>query len=209
LSPLSNLTEIQGIYANNGGYGAPDFRGLESLETIRNLSVFDEPALESLEGFESLQEVGIISLENVPNLRSLAGLNGLQRINQRAYYDDSVGIESLIRRADALEDLSGLDSLVEIDGRIQLEDNRGLESFEGAESLRSAGEFLAIGNPELSSLDGFEGVQTANQLYFQNNPNLPSCEVDALIERVDVQSDRLDPESWTANDQNSPECPGE
>lgn len=210
LSPLRNIKEFLGISINNGSYGAPDFRGLESVERMRSLSVFDESSLTSLKGLESLKEVGVITLDRVPNLKTLDGLNGLERIDDDAFYPENAGVITLIQGANSLTSFEGLDSLASINGRFIVESNSSLTSFEGLESLRDAGEFQIQRNPKLRSLEGLGGVETASQLIFDSNPALPSCEIDRFAEGVDVTGNpKAEMEYWFFNEMNSPDCPSE
>lgn len=209
LAPLSNLEYVDGIRVYPDGFGGYDFRGLENLKETRYIWIESEGSIESLRGFDGLEQIGVLVLRNLPNLESLEGLSSLQTIDDEAYYDDVSGISSTVWRT-GLTDFTGLESLTRVNALFPIRENSQLKSLDGMEGLTEVRRLQVYENPSLESVEGLSSLERVNTISFGENPKLPECRVEELFEGLMVQGDpRIEPQDWTFNEDNNPECPDE
>ncbi|MFW5967460.1 MAG: hypothetical protein ACOCV2_08080 [Persicimonas sp.] len=121
-----------------------------------------------------------LGLNNNAHLDSLHGLEDLETIDN-----------SLIEFNPKLENFEGLESLERIEGRdfITIDTNEGLKSMDGLESLRVIEPTLRItNNKDLEDLRGLESLERiGGNLTIEANARLPECEIDWLVDRVEVE----------------------
>jgi hypothetical protein len=129
-----------------------DFGGLESLKTVGELSIRDNPTLASLRGLDHLSAVeqGLFIAGN-ESLVELAGLESLQ----------TVGESFIVQENPSLRDVAGLRSLVSLvdvanvisaGPLLRFSNNSKLASLRGLASLDVAGTLDVCGNPSLTEL---------------------------------------------------------
>ncbi|MDW3194228.1 MAG: hypothetical protein R8G66_17775 [Cytophagales bacterium] len=89
LEPLTSLDVIGGLRIQRSALA--NFKGLENVTVLSDVSISDNLQLESLEGLGNLKEVGSnIFLKNSPLLTNLEGLNALEKLgNTLSIYDCS------------------------------------------------------------------------------------------------------------------------
>jgi len=165
LSPLSGIITIGGELSVTTNYPLSNFSGLESLEAIGSLRLYNLENISSLAGLESVHLVlGDLRIQQLPNLGSLAGLSGLT----------DVGGKVQIWSNDALTSLTGLENLENVGGSFSLQYNDGLTSIEEASSLQFIGDYLEIiNNDAIQIISGFNALHTiSGYFHFYDNLNL-------------------------------------
>lgn len=128
---------------------------LPRLRAVGALSLYDAPALDSLQGLLRLQEVGgDLSLNRLEALPHLRGLDHVERVGGRLYlFHDT-----------ALTTLDGLGALRQVGGGAQLWELYALtearlpalEALGGRLDLFDADLLVEVSMPELSALGGYE-----------------------------------------------------
>ena len=146
-----------------------DLTGLESLKTVRGLSILDNPTLVRLRGLDNLTTVsGGVFITRNESLVELAGLESLE----------VVGEGLIVEENPSLVDVAGLRSLVSIVDApnvisagplLRFSDNASLFTLGGLASLRDvAGTFDVCGNPSLSELPLGSDVRAERMFFLYN-----------------------------------------
>ncbi|WP_435579200.1 hypothetical protein, partial [Gilvibacter sp.] len=165
-----------------------DLTPLSGLNSVRTLTIADNPLLTNLSGLETLttmatDDFGLIiqnntALEDITALSGLTGtigfsiviqdnpallsLDGLQNITNPS--DDDV----VIINNDALVNLQGLNSITTTDDMI-IRDNDNLLSLDGLDSFSFTGTLEIGNNDQLASLDGLTAFDTLFGLSIYDN----------------------------------------
>ena len=146
LSPLSNLTTVNGDFWLHDCPLLTNFNGLSSLSTVTlNFWIYNFPALTDLSGLSSVNTVGSLLVDNCDLLTDLSGLEGITYLK----------FNLAIRNNDQLQSLNGLSNLATIDlGGFFITNNAVLPNLDGLSSLNSIGDrFLVNHNPMLTNID--------------------------------------------------------
>lgn len=127
------------------------------------------------------------AVESNEHLESLGGLEDLERIGTE---DESY---AYVKENHSLKSLEGLDSLQHVEGSLQIDWNDDLQSLDGLESLETVSRTLDIDlNKSLTSLRGLESLESVGgNLKISYNESLADCEIDWLVDRVEVEG-RID-----------------
>ncbi|MEZ4850899.1 MAG: T9SS type A sorting domain-containing protein [Bacteroidia bacterium] len=196
LTPLSNLTSIEGNLIINQNTILTSLSGLSGITSVGNvLTLYDNPVLPDVNGLSGLTSVGGVSSVGLMMARNhvLSDLDGFSNLA-------SITGSLTINDCDALENLEGFNSLDTIGGRLVIINNDNLEKLKGLQSLNSVGginignnpllyhfnhlsgissgvEFLAINNNEsLTNLNGLSGISSVTgNVNIHGNDDLGSC----------------------------------
>jgi hypothetical protein len=150
---FSQDATFAGDYTIDGEDTAADIGELANIECITGGLYISNTALSSLAGLESLQRVGFLKIYNNDALTSLNGLENLTSVSGalRIYNNDALtslsGLENLISvggdlsisENDALTSLGGLGNLSELAGVLCIEENDALPACEVENLARSLG----------------------------------------------------------------------
>src|SRR5690606_24642281 len=74
----------------------------------------------------------------------------------------------------SITNLSGLSQIIEVDGYLQIMSSLTLNSLSGLDNLQSVGDFLRIGDINVSTLTGLDNLSSVsgNFIVIENNDNL-------------------------------------
>lgn len=167
LTSLDGLEKLEVVGDELYVTGNPSIVNIDALRGIqevpgRTLHVSSNASLESIHGLENITRVGgSVRIWNNPYLVSLAGLENLTSIGETA---DSDYQDLDIRQNTRLAELDALAGIESIYGHLRLETNNALHTLDGLSNLVKIG----------------QGVTVTNNYY------LPTCEVEALVERVEA-----------------------
>ena len=156
LRGLSSLTYLGGLKI--GRSHQPSLEGLESLETIGSDLVLFSGELENISGLKNLITVSGDFIIGQSELQDLSALGRLESTS------GDFRIISLSR----LADLSGLGSYLVVGGDLEIDDNYTLTSLAGLDLDMRASDEPPVGG----------------SLVITNNPSLPTCEAEALRDRL-------------------------
>ncbi len=131
LSPLANITSIEGYLIIGFNATLADLQGLSNLQSVGgNFTVGINPALPSLNGLSALNSVGgTLTVGLIPNLNNLQGLNNLQ----------FVGGSLVLSELSAIQNLDALSNLNTVEGDLIVTNNGLLADFSGICPLISTG----------------------------------------------------------------------
>ena len=169
LSPLSQITTIDGGMLINFTLGLQNLTGLDNLTSVGgDLKIRDTYVLTDLTGLSNLTTVGGM-LEIYRNY-DLPSLNGLGSVV-------STGGDLRIAICTELTDLQGLESLVTVGGILSVDDNPVLVSMNGLSPSTVGGGLWVRDNPLLTDLSAASGLTSlGTYLSLQNNASLSSLE---------------------------------
>jgi len=176
LDGLNGLEHIAGALELWGNNGLISLDGLDGLRIVGDTFLLrTNPALESLDALRGLTSAHTLSIDNNDALLDVDGLEGLITV---AALD--------ISNNDVLDNLDGLIGLTSVDGLLLLGNNDVLADVDGLASLTHVtGAVVIVGNGSLTDLDGLASLIDAGMgLTVWNNERLPTCEVEALIDRL-------------------------
>jgi PKD repeat protein len=178
LAGLHNTTQLRNVSVSNNPL-LESFAGLNGLEEVHNeFTVNNNPAMSSLHGLNNLGRVGgRMQLMNLPQLSDLSGLESLRDID-RMLVINSIG---------TLSDLTSLQSVERIQEGIQLENIPGLINLNGLQNvdLNYINSSLTLKNmPDLQNLQGLGPVSEFYFLEIDNNPSLSSLSGLDFLETV-------------------------
>ena len=184
MRPFQNITSAEFV----GLSSLPDLETLDGLENLgpkmRVVGLKWNPELRSIEALSGIEELEFFSILGNPKLESLRGLHNLRYLG-----GDEM---TRIHNNDSLRDMSGLEGLVRADGVIELLYNDNLASTRGLDRLEHIHALLVRSNASFTELDeGLGSLETAYGLLFRDNPKLEQCEIDRLLEHVEVMDDVL------------------
>jgi pimeloyl-ACP methyl ester carboxylesterase len=168
LEGLSSLTRVHGILNIYWNYGLTTLHGIEQLEKVGALTVYNNDLLTNLQGLDGLHVIeGNTWIADNSVLQSMHGLNGLDSIHGQLYIDEN----------DFLQNLSGLDNLISAN-EVRIEQNPSLYSLTGLENLTTLPNGLIIFlNLGLVNLGNFEKLEHVGQrLWITFNPLIESLE---------------------------------
>jgi hypothetical protein len=205
---LDSLTTIGGE-ARFDRCSVTSTTGFGMLEAIEgDLRVF-ESYFASLEAFGRLERIGgDLRFAMASGLSDLTGLGRLTSIGGDLDAQDGgpsslAGLESLAHIGGDLRltmvsvpDLTGLSALTAVDGSFELVANWQLVTLEGVDALETVGGRMWIeSNRGLTSLRALSALTSLGEdLDVSNNMSLPTCEAEAL-------RDRLEAAGWTGDAQ--------
>jgi hypothetical protein len=123
-------------------------------------------------------------VEHNDQLKNLRGLDDVTVFGSE--YD---GYSRIIQNEN-LESLEGLDSLRRVNEAFTIQYN-GIESLHGLESLEEVeGDLVIDNNWNLTDLKALESLERVGEdLFVESNENLPRCEIDWLVERIDIEGE--------------------
>lgn len=180
IDALGALESVGGLVRIAGNDLLYDLHGLEALERAGDLMVVDNPLLSSLEAFRGV--VMCIDLD-----LAIRSNHRLRSVGAPAFERQTVVARGLvIEDNSSLEDISGFRPLRVVAGSLVLRGNESLDSLDGAfESLVAVGGDLVISRNGLQSIASFARLASlGGSLEVTDNPDLPTCEVEALRDRL-------------------------
>lgn len=169
LSPLSQITAIDGDVVINFTLGLQNLTGLDNLTSVGgDLEIRDTYVLTDLTGLSNLTTVGgMLEIYRNYDLPSLNGLGSLT----------TVGGGLRIAICPELTDLQGLEGVVDIGENLSIDDNDILVSMNGLAPSTVGGGFWVRDNPLLTDLRAANGLTSiGTYLSLQNNASLSSLE---------------------------------
>lgn len=167
LSPLSQITTIDGDVVINFTLGLQNLTGLENLTSVGgDLEIRDTYVLTDLTGLSNLTTVGgKLEIYRNYDLPSLTGLGSLT----------TIGGGLRIAICPELTDLQGLEGVVDIGENLSLDDNDILVSMNGLSPSTVGGGLWVRDNPLLTDLSAATGLTSiGTYLSLQNNASLSS-----------------------------------
>ena len=151
LNGLNSLNFVPGTLTISGNAILQNLTGLETLTSMSELHIWQNPLLVSLTGLENVVSVGntisILGNENLPNLNGLSGVTTL-------------GFNLEIKSNDNLLSLEGLTSLTSIGKDLVVSFNDSLVNFTGLEGITTIGGFEIEGNEVLQNFEGLNNLTT-------------------------------------------------
>jgi hypothetical protein len=150
---------------------------LGGVVTAGAVIVMGEPDLATLSLPQLTYVTGPVELRTMPALAEL-DLGGLRSIGGRLF----------AYQMPRLSSLGGLDKLEAIGGDLVVQENAGLVGFNGLGALGLVGgDMIVRDNNALTSLAGLSAMtEIGGTLAFANNPRLPTAQIDAFRNRVQV-----------------------
>ncbi|MBX2798968.1 MAG: hypothetical protein KTR31_14925 [Myxococcales bacterium] len=152
------------------------------------LTVLSAPALQQLRSYELHNCDAMTDLGAFPLVTQLQGElriqynTGLQRL---AGFDALEGLaEGTVRFNPALTALSDLGQLNTLTGQLDVTNNRSLPQLD-LQHLREARHLVVAGNEALTELQ-LPALQRAERIGVRDNPLLPHCEVQGVLDDIDV-----------------------
>lgn len=171
LRPLDHFRHFGGLRIT--GMADDRLEGLDSLVSVRWLSIEENPYLEEIVGLKSLEYTsGSLRLYRNPRLRR-PSFPSLREVG---------GLEISVYGG---RDLSGLDSLRYIDGGLKIQNCGSLEGLSGLDSLRRITRVLNLHNNrslEDISILGDKDLSTIDELTITVNPSLSMCHHESICE---------------------------
>ncbi|WP_196889271.1 T9SS type A sorting domain-containing protein [Aureivirga sp. CE67] len=193
LSPLTNITEIQGNLSIIQNSSLNTLSALSSLTKIKNSLKIGQNNLTDLAGLENLAEIGddlfirnentladISALQNITELKSLFFEN-LPQLPNFTGLDNILKIygEFKIVNLDLITDFTGFTNLESIisENYFEIKDNDALVNFEGFDFLDtiSVNDFVVENNNSLLNLEGLDNLVNLTvhfNFVWKNNDNL-------------------------------------
>jgi hypothetical protein len=166
----SSCQRVLSIYARGPGDGFLASRDLSLLARVDEVpsavSVFNMEYLKNVNGLDSVRHIGGgLRIQLNPELQNLEGLSSLESV--------------------AMGDSPQTD--------MYLYGNRKLETLDGLEALKEVGMALIIDDhANLQSIEALESLETVPYLSITDNPKLPTCQAEALAERLDLPDDKVE-----------------
>lgn len=152
-----------------------DLTPLSSLQEVRGAFTINGTALQTLSGLGSLHTVDSLWVGFNKELSAVGSLPALVEANHLVFVSNPK-LQSL----EGLESVQWAKSVAVSSAAV-----RGLEGLEGLQVVEQG---LTISDcPELTSLRALEGLKSVGSLSIHSNPNLPSCEIEWLLGRIEVQ----------------------
>jgi hypothetical protein len=180
LEGLNNLTTVGDGLRIYGCDGLVDLSGLESLSSVRGVSVSSNDSLTSLDGLDSLGDpVTNIGITNNATLTSIAALQGLT----------GAGCQLFVTDNDALVDLNGLENIISVGWRFRIRWNPQLEDISALGSLEIVGE-QSVECLESQSDTDVDGDSDSDCDWYQgvfditHNASLANCDAVEIFERL-------------------------
>ncbi|MFW5966446.1 MAG: hypothetical protein ACOCV2_02955 [Persicimonas sp.] len=172
----------------------PEYPEDEYTDHLQNIEQFCDSKCRSVE----IVLVGNSSYENLEPLSGMQEIQGVLNVYQNEHLQTLGGLDNLttfdaggsIRFNPELENLEGLGALEEITGSDSFSIyNNGIKSMDGLESLEVVEPSLKIhDNKNLEDLRGLESLERIEgNLTIEANARLPECEIDWLVDRVEVE----------------------
>lgn len=182
LTGLRNLTAIGGDLVINQNGVLETLDGLQALQSVGHVDIFDNHRLEELADFQELSRVDSLVVSRNTVLQTLSGLEGIVEVG--GHVDISTNPQ--------LTSLSGLDGVVDV-GSLTIDSNFGLTSLVGLGQVRRIDSDLTIDNNislvDVSSLHGLEHV--GDQVSITNNRELTDVAAQALVDEIDFVGGRV------------------
>lgn len=205
LSPLSNLTTVNGDFWLHDCPLLTNFNGLSSLSTVTlNFWIYNFPALVDLTGLSSVNTVGSLLVDNCDLLTDLSGLEGITYLKFNLAISNNDQLQSLnglsnlttidlggffITRNTILPNLDGLSSLNSIGGRFLVNHNPALANIDALMTLASVGGQLQIAfNHALENVDGLSGLNSIGS-FLEIKINYALQNLDGLAALASVAGD--------------------
>ncbi|WP_437276314.1 leucine-rich repeat domain-containing protein [Sorangium sp. So ce375] len=175
-----------------------DFIGLNELSV---LSLAQNAGLVSLTGLERISDLSVLSIANNPRLTDLRALSGLRNLRNAIEIVGNPALTSLdglgtfsagdgvtesvrLEGNEALVDIDALRGLVRVN-QLVIQDNDALLGLTGLEGLADLDSLIIDENRSLATLRGLGARTIGGWMEIMGNESLPSCEVDAFVERLD------------------------
>lgn len=160
-----------------------DLSFLSNFEDVKHLEITENRGLDSLDGLEWVDTMTpndcidcrtTIVIEGNPELRSLEGLRNLQRTG---------GI-----RIDGNDSIETVDVFSKLEtGTIAILNNQGLKSISGFELMNEIEQSITIqGNSNLRKVDAWPNLTKLGALWVERNRSLNECEVQRILDQLDV-----------------------
>lgn len=197
LSPLSQLTRINGYIIIRDNEALTSLNGLHNLEQLTGkLEVYDNPALENiiLNELDTIGEIDIyqsaglttiemnkleivdghMSIISSPNVESFTSFSNLKRV------EGSLTLQSF----NVLTSYEGFENLNHIDNQLYLGNNSSITDLTGFSGLDYIRNFQLINHAALISLDGFSSTVFIDAVRIKGNPLLTNCVIDPVCEAL-------------------------
>ncbi|WP_438032634.1 leucine-rich repeat domain-containing protein [Sorangium sp. So ce204] len=203
---LGGLTRLRELVITDCGSLA-DLSDLAGVTELSVLSLGHNAGLMSLAGVEQISDLFLLAIANNPRLTDLRHLSGLRNVRNGIEIAANPALTSLdglgsLSEGDGVTDvvrLEGNESLVDIDAlrglvrvsQLVIQDNDALLGLTGLEGLADLDSLIVEGNRSLATLRGL-GARTVNGwIEIMGNESLPSCDVEAFVERLDWVPDSV------------------
>ena len=201
LGGFSSLTDLEGSLHIENTIWPEEAAGIDSFDAFEQLQhiggdifMSDLHGLSSVANFGSLESFGgRLNFTRLEQLESLHGLEGIEELT-----------ELFLLSNNSLVDLQGLDNLTTV-GNLTFWLNESLETLDGLQNLTTvSGNLVIWSNRVLTTLDALENLESVGgrDFWIIRNDILPSCEGEALLDRIDYSGDRLQIE----NNDDEAEC---
>jgi hypothetical protein len=166
----SSCQRVLSLDATGPGDGLRASRDLNILARVDEfpsiVTIFNMEYLKNVNGLESVRHIGDgLHIQLNPELQNLEGLTSLESV--------------------AMGDSPQSD--------MYLYGNPKLETLEGLESLKEVGMALIIDeHANLRSIEALESLEQVKALKITDNPKLPTCQAEALAERLGLPDDKVE-----------------
>jgi len=192
LSPLQNITTIQGHFGISNVFNLNDLSGLESLSFVGGFFAINTSNLENIDALGSLIHIGgdLSLLENL--FADLSSLNNLNYLGGNFIYStDNLISENfdfdpnLINIAGDVNidftgnnvNLYGFSTVTQINGDLIIDGNESIDSLSGFNNLTTAGDNFILKNLDITSVNGFNNLNSiSNDIIILNNNNLTNLD---------------------------------
>lgn len=169
LSPLNQLTTINGRLIIEDNFGLTDLSGLDNLTYIESgIDIENNSSLTSLIGLNGLNTLNCSSCI-IYNNSSLSTLNGLHNVTE-ILGNITIGENNSLTSLTHLGNLSNTSQC-----SLNLGGNDSLYNLQGLEGITELKSLGLISNPNLQNLSGLDNLETVtNSLHIENNNGLSS-----------------------------------
>lgn len=192
LTPLSNLTTVQGELRISTNYSLTSLSGLENITSVGSLFVgYNSNQLTSLSGLNGLETItGNATIGYNDSLTTLTGLDNLQTIGGFLWIYSNTNLNSIsslnnlttianwlqIAVSSNMNSISGFQNLTQVSA-ITLS-NLGITSINEFSNLNPSSVIInLINNTNLTDISGVQNINplSITNLKIYNNPNLATC----------------------------------
>lgn len=170
LSPLANITSVEGRLVIFDNYVLTNIEGLSNITSVGgDIYIAHNLVLTNLQGLRSINSVeGTLDFTSNPSLTNLDGLSNLT---------SAKGDLKIVNNI-ALANLDGLSNFTSIGENLEISGNESLTNSDGLSGITSVGGNIVVGNnPTLTNLNGLSNITSIGEdIDIRNNTSLADLE---------------------------------
>ncbi|WP_235299687.1 DUF7619 domain-containing protein [Portibacter marinus] len=140
--------------------GILNFKGLENITSIKNLSISSEDLLE-LNGLQHLDSIGSFSISR-GKIKNFSTLSSLESIHELS-----------ISRLDSLRSVSSFNNITSVE-RLDITSCMNLDSIDGFNNLAHINDYFELSSLNIKSYNSFANLKSVETLYFDRLGNIDS-----------------------------------